>query len=124
MVVFREVWVDRDPRRIEWVRGRLFEMWRNYGIAWVDDPSFRGMTPAEGTEARFAQREAMAHGTARLFISGSPAEVVDELGPIVEAGASGFAFRIRFDGVGGPELERCMEQLAQDVVPQLQRITR
>jgi alkanesulfonate monooxygenase SsuD/methylene tetrahydromethanopterin reductase-like flavin-dependent oxidoreductase (luciferase family) len=124
VIVFRDLWVDRDPRRIEWVRGRLLEMWRNYGIAWVDDPSFSGgMAPAEGFEARLAQREELAHGTSRLFISGSPGEVVDQLGPIVEAGADGFAFRIRFDGVGGPELERCMEQLAREVVPQLQRMT-
>jgi alkanesulfonate monooxygenase SsuD/methylene tetrahydromethanopterin reductase-like flavin-dependent oxidoreductase (luciferase family) len=124
LVVFRDVWVDRDPRRIEWVRGRLLEMWRNYGVAWIDDPSFRGLSPADGPEARLAQREELAHGTSRLFISGSPAEVVDQLGPIVDAGADGFAFRIRFDGVGGPDLERCMEQLGLEVVPQLQRTSR
>jgi alkanesulfonate monooxygenase SsuD/methylene tetrahydromethanopterin reductase-like flavin-dependent oxidoreductase (luciferase family) len=125
VIVFRDVWVDRDPRRIEWVRGRLLEMWRNYGIAWVDDPSFHGgMALAEGQEARLAQREQLAQGTSRFFVSGSPAEVVDELGRIVDAGADGFAFRIRFDGVGGPDLERCMEQLGHEVVPQLRRMAR
>ncbi len=85
-------------------------------------PPSAGWHPPKGLRRRVAQREEMAHATARLFISGSPAEVVDQLGPIVEAGAGGFAFRIRFDGVGGPELERCIEQLANEVVPQLQRM--
>jgi alkanesulfonate monooxygenase SsuD/methylene tetrahydromethanopterin reductase-like flavin-dependent oxidoreductase (luciferase family) len=120
MVIFREVWVDHDPRRIEWIKGRLFEMWRNYAVNWVDEPRQLGGEPAEGTEGRHALHEAMAERVAKLFIAGSPEEVIDQLGPLVEAGVGGFAFRIRFDGVGGADIERCLELLAGEVVPQLQ----
>jgi alkanesulfonate monooxygenase SsuD/methylene tetrahydromethanopterin reductase-like flavin-dependent oxidoreductase (luciferase family) len=120
--VFRDVWVDRDPRRVEWIRGRLLEMWRNYSIQWSDDPVSRGGTVIEEFPAKRAQRDAMAEATARRFVVGSPAQVVDELAEIVEAGADGFAFRVRFDGVGGPDLERCLDLLAGDVMPQLRRM--
>lgn len=124
MVVFLDVWVERDPRRIEWIKGRLLEMWRNYAINWIDDPSFQGMKPAQGYQAQLAQREAMAHRSCNSFVVGTPSEVVDRLAPFVEAGADGFAFRIRFDGVGGPDLEQSLRLLASEVVPQLQRIAK
>jgi len=124
MTVFLDVWVERDSRRIEWIKGRLLEMWRNYAINWIDDPAFMGQKPAEGFQAQLAQREALAHGSCNSFVVGTPAEVVDRLAPFVEAGADGFAFRIRFDGVGGPDLEQSLRLLANEVVPQLQRIAK
>ena len=124
MVVFLDVWVERDPRRIEWIKGRLLEMWRNYAVNWIDDPGFQGMQPVEGYAAQLAQREAMAYRACNSFIVGTPSEVVDRLAPFVEAGTDGFAFRIRFDGVGGSDLEQSVRWLASEVVPQLQRIAR
>jgi alkanesulfonate monooxygenase SsuD/methylene tetrahydromethanopterin reductase-like flavin-dependent oxidoreductase (luciferase family) len=122
MVVFLDAWVERDPRRVEWIKGRLLEMWRNYAINWIDDPAFQGMKPADGFSAQLAQRELMARRTSNSFVVGTPSEVVNQLAPYVTAGADGFAFRIRFDGVGGAELEQSMRLLATEVVPQLQRI--
>jgi len=122
MTVFLDVWVECDPRRVEWIKGRLLEMWRNYAVNWIDDPTFQGLKPAEGFAAQLAQREAMAHRACNSFVVGTPSEVFEKLVPFVEAGADGFAFRMRFDGVGGPDLERSMRLLADEVVPRLQRI--
>jgi len=124
MVVFLDTWVERDVRRIDWIKGRLHEMWRNYALNWIDDPTFQGMEPAQGFAAQLAQREAMALRSCNAFVVGTPSQVVERLAPFVEAGVDGFAFRIRFDGVGGPDLERSMRLLAEEVVPQLQRIAR
>ena len=66
----------------------------------------------------------MAQRSCNSFVVGPPSEVVDKLAPFVEAGADGFAFRIRFDGVGGPDLAQSLRLLAGEVVPQLQRIAK
>jgi alkanesulfonate monooxygenase SsuD/methylene tetrahydromethanopterin reductase-like flavin-dependent oxidoreductase (luciferase family) len=124
MVVFLDTWVERDSRRIEWIKGRLHEMWRNYALNWIDDPSFQGMEPAPDFAGQLAQREAMAQRSCNSFVVGTPSQVVDRLAPFVEAGVDGFAFRIRFDGVGGPDLEQSMRLLAEEVVPNLQRMAR
>ncbi len=124
MVVFLDVWVERDPRRVEWVKGRLLEMWRNYAINWIDDPTFQGMERAADFQGQLAQRELMAQRSCNSFVVGTPSEVVDKLAPFVEAGADGFAFRVRFDGVGGPDLEQSLRLLAGEVAPQLQRIAK
>ena len=106
--VIREVWVDRDARRLEWIRGRLVEMWRHYSAYWMDDPL--------DNEPR---RQAMAESWARLAVMGSPAEVVDGLGALIDAGVDTLALRVRFDGIPSAEFERCAELLAGEVVPQL-----
>jgi alkanesulfonate monooxygenase SsuD/methylene tetrahydromethanopterin reductase-like flavin-dependent oxidoreductase (luciferase family) len=124
IVDFRDTWVDRDPRRIAWVRGRLLEMWRNYAVNWIDIPGYQGIALSDDVDTRRTQLATMAERTSASFVAGSPAEVVDMLGPLVEAGVDGFAFRVRFDGVGGPELRRSLELLATDVVPQLQSMAR
>jgi alkanesulfonate monooxygenase SsuD/methylene tetrahydromethanopterin reductase-like flavin-dependent oxidoreductase (luciferase family) len=122
IVDFRDVWVDRDPRRVEWIRGRLLEMWRNYAVNWVDIPGYQGLQWSPDTATRRRQVDELAVKVGASFVAGSPAQVVDALGPLVEAGVDGFAFRVRFDGVGGPDLRRCLESLASEVVPQLQRM--
>ncbi|MGH9038251.1 MAG: LLM class flavin-dependent oxidoreductase, partial [Acidimicrobiia bacterium] len=106
--VMREVWVDDNPRRLEWVRGRLFEMWRHYSNFWVDDPV-----------AERSRREELAAQMARLAVFGPPEEVAGELAGLVAAGVDTLALRVRFDGVGGDALERCLELLADKVVPTL-----
>jgi len=104
----REVWVDRDPRRVEWARGRLVEMWRHYAAFFVEDP----LADAD-------RRERLAQAYARTAVFGSPAEVVDGLGAIIDAGVDTLALRVRFDGVAGDDFARCAELLAADVLPQL-----
>jgi alkanesulfonate monooxygenase SsuD/methylene tetrahydromethanopterin reductase-like flavin-dependent oxidoreductase (luciferase family) len=113
-----------EPRRVEWIQGRLLEMWRNYCVQWVDNPPpHAGQRIAGDFDAKLAQREAMAEQISKRFVVGSPAQVIEGLGPLIDAGADGFAFRVRFDGVGGAELRRCLELLASEVLPQLRRMS-
>lgn len=108
--VMREVWVEDDARRLEWIRARLFEMWRHYSNFWVDDPV-----------AEQDRREELAEQMSRTALFASSAEVTDRLGALVEAGVDTLALRVRFDGVSGPALDRCLERLATEVVPALRR---
>lgn len=110
--VMREVWVEDDPQRLKWIRARLFEMWRHYSNFWVDDPV-----------AEQSRREELAAQMSRTAIFGSPAEVTDRLTALVEAGADTLALRVRFDGVSGPALDRCLERLGGEVLPQLRKAT-
>jgi alkanesulfonate monooxygenase SsuD/methylene tetrahydromethanopterin reductase-like flavin-dependent oxidoreductase (luciferase family) len=109
--VMREVWVEDDPGRLEWIRARLFEMWRHYSNFWVDDPV-----------AEQGRREELAGQMSRTALFGSPAEVTDRLAALVEAGVDTLALRVRFDGVSGPALERCLERLAGEVLPVLRKV--
>jgi alkanesulfonate monooxygenase SsuD/methylene tetrahydromethanopterin reductase-like flavin-dependent oxidoreductase (luciferase family) len=104
--VAREVWVDENPRRLEWARGRLFEMWRHYSNFWVDDPI-----------RQQARREQLAARMAGLAIFGPPEEVAESLISLVEVGVDTLCLRVRFDGVGGDAVERCLDLLATKVVP-------
>lgn len=108
--VMREVWVEDDPRRLAWIRSRLYEMWRHYSNFWVADPL-----------SERARREELAEQMSRTAVFGSPAEVIDRLAALVEAGVDTLALRVRFDGVGGPPFERCLERLADEVLPQLRK---
>jgi alkanesulfonate monooxygenase SsuD/methylene tetrahydromethanopterin reductase-like flavin-dependent oxidoreductase (luciferase family) len=108
--VLREVWVEDDPRRLEWIRARLYEMWRHYSNFWVDDPV---------TEQ--SRREELAEQMSRTAVFGSPAEVTDRLGALIEAGVDTLALRVRFDGVSGPAFDRCLERLAGEVLPHLRK---
>lgn len=120
---FFDVYADPDPRRVEWMRRRQLEMWRNYAVAWSDDPREMSLgldlERPDDIEKQRAMRDELAARVASGFLAGPPKEIVDRLGPLVEAGIDGFAFRIRFEGAGGPMVERCMEQLAVNVIPQL-----
>jgi len=106
--VMRECWVDTDPAMVDWARGRLVEMWRHYSNFWLDDPV-----------AHRAQRDELAEQMARQAVFGGPAEVVDRLGRLIDAGADTLALRVRFDGVTGAALRRCLDLLADKVLPQL-----
>jgi len=108
--VMRECWVDTDPGMVDWARGRLTEMWRHYSNFWVDDPV-----------ARRARRDELAEQMGRQALFGSPDEVVDRLGRLIEAGSDTLALRVRFDGVSGGALRRCLRLLAERVLPQLGR---
>ena len=108
--VLREVWVEDDPRRLEWIRARLYEMWRHYSNFWVDDPV-----------AEQGRREELAEQMSRTAVFGSSSEVTDRLGALVEAGVDTLALRVRFDGISGPAFDRCLERLATEVLPQLRK---
>lgn len=108
--VLREVWVEDDPRRLEWIRARLYEMWRHYSNFWVDDPV-----------AEQGRREELAEQMSLTAVFGSPAEVTDRLGALIEAGVDTLALRVRFDGVSGPAFDRCLERLAGEVLPELRK---
>ncbi len=106
--IMRETWVDSDPAVVDWARGRLTEMWRHYSNFSFNDPV-----------ARRADRDQAADQMTRLGVFGSASEVVDRLGRLIEAGVDTVAVRIRFDGVTGAALQRCLEGFAADVMPQL-----
>lgn len=111
--VMRECWVDTDPAMVDWARGRLTEMWRHYSNFWVDDPV-----------AERARRDELAEQMGRQAVFGSPDEVVERLGRLISAGADTIALRVRFDGVSGAALRRCLHLLADRVLPQLGRSAR
>lgn len=111
--VMRECWVDTDPAMVDWARGRLTEMWRHYSNFWVDDPV-----------AQRAQRDELAEQMGRQALFGSPDEVVERLGRLISAGADTVALRVRFDGVSGDALRRCLHLIADRVLPQLGRAAR
>jgi alkanesulfonate monooxygenase SsuD/methylene tetrahydromethanopterin reductase-like flavin-dependent oxidoreductase (luciferase family) len=106
--IMRETWVDTDPRMVDWARGRLTEMWRHYSNFGVDDPV-----------AERDRRDELAEQMSGQALFGSPAEVVDRLGRLIEAGVDTVALRVRFDGVTGPALRRCLDLLVTEVLPQL-----
>lgn len=106
--VMRECWVDTDPRMVKWASGRLVEMWRHYSNFWVDDPV-----------AHRARRDELAEQMGRQALFGTPDEVVDRLGRLIAAGADTVALRVRFDGVSGAALRRCLRLLTEKVLPQL-----
>lgn len=123
---FFDIYVDDDGRRIEWMRRRLLEMWRNYALNWIDNPRDMGIDADRSDDLNEQQllRDQLAMNVASGYLAGSAAEIIDRLGPLVEAGIDGLAFRVRFDGVGGSMIERCMEQLAVNVVPRLKAMAR
>ena len=108
--LMREVWVEDDPRRLEWIRARLSEMWRHYSNFWVTDPL-----------SEQDRREELAEQMSRTAIFGGPAEVTDRLAALIEAGVDTLALRVRFDGVSGPTLDRCLERLAAEVLHELRK---
>lgn len=106
--VMWECWVDTDPAMVDWARGRLIEMWRHYSNFWLDDPV-----------AQRERRDELAEQMGRQALFGSPDEVVDRLGRLIDAGADTVALRVRFDGVRGDALRRCLHLLSERVLPQL-----
>lgn len=114
--VIREVWVDRDQRRIDYVRGRLTEMWRYYADFPVDHWASRAASEKRGRNAEELTSYA---------IVGSPEEVVDALAPLVGAGLDLIVMRVRYgDGMEIELVKDCLALLADEVVPHLRRVPR
>jgi alkanesulfonate monooxygenase SsuD/methylene tetrahydromethanopterin reductase-like flavin-dependent oxidoreductase (luciferase family) len=106
--VVKEVWIEDDPRRLDEARERLKSMWRHYSTYWID-----------GADDRDSRREQVVGGIAGKAVMGSPAQVLDELARLVEAGASTVACRIRYDSTDTARVTENMERLAADVLPYL-----
>jgi alkanesulfonate monooxygenase SsuD/methylene tetrahydromethanopterin reductase-like flavin-dependent oxidoreductase (luciferase family) len=118
IATIRDVWVDSDPARLDWVRARMAEMWRFY--ARFDDARVRehhvpGETPQQDVEANIPSM--MRYGTL-----GDADAVREELAAIVETGVDELVLRVRFDGIDAPLVEECLRTLAEDVVPALREL--
>jgi alkanesulfonate monooxygenase SsuD/methylene tetrahydromethanopterin reductase-like flavin-dependent oxidoreductase (luciferase family) len=118
IATIRDVWVDRDPQRLDWVRARMAEMWRFYARfddAKVKEHHVPGEKPKEGIEANIPSM--MKFGTL-----GSPEEVFDELSEIVQTGVDELVLRVRFDGIEPHYVDECLQLLADEVVPGLRKL--
>jgi alkanesulfonate monooxygenase SsuD/methylene tetrahydromethanopterin reductase-like flavin-dependent oxidoreductase (luciferase family) len=117
IATIRDVWVDRDARRLDWVRGRMEEMWRFYSR--FDDAEVKvhhvhGEKPKEDVEANIPSM--MRYGTL-----GDPEQVYEELAAIVRTGIDELVLRVRFDGIESELVEQCLRALADEVVPELRK---
>jgi alkanesulfonate monooxygenase SsuD/methylene tetrahydromethanopterin reductase-like flavin-dependent oxidoreductase (luciferase family) len=118
IATIRDVWVDRDPKRLDWIRARMAEMWRFYARfddAKVKEHHVHGETPKEGIEANIPSM--MKFGTL-----GTPEEVLAELSAIVQTGVDELVLRVRFDGIEPHYVDECMKVLADEVVPELRKL--
>jgi alkanesulfonate monooxygenase SsuD/methylene tetrahydromethanopterin reductase-like flavin-dependent oxidoreductase (luciferase family) len=118
IATIRDVWVDRDAQRLDWIRSRMAEMWRFYARfddAKVKEHHVPGETPKEGIEANIPSM--MAFGTL-----GSPEDVFAELSAIVATGVDELILRVRFDGIEPRYVDEQLRILADEVVPQLRKI--
>jgi alkanesulfonate monooxygenase SsuD/methylene tetrahydromethanopterin reductase-like flavin-dependent oxidoreductase (luciferase family) len=118
IATIRDVWVDRDPSRLDWVQARMEEMWRFY--ARFDDAEVKlhhvhGETPSDEVDANIPSM--MAFGTL-----GDPDEVVEELAAIVRTGIDELVLRVRFDGIEAELVEEQLRVLADEVVPELRKL--
>lgn len=118
IATIRDVWVDGDPVRLDWVRGRMAEMWRFYARfddAEVKSHHIHGETPSDDVEANIPAM--MAYGTL-----GTPDDVFEELARIVETGIDELILRVRFDGIDADLVEKQLRVLAEEVVPELRKL--
>jgi alkanesulfonate monooxygenase SsuD/methylene tetrahydromethanopterin reductase-like flavin-dependent oxidoreductase (luciferase family) len=114
IILHREVWADHDKATLEYVRRRLYESWKVYDI-YFEDPK-----PWEMLEG--LDRESWLDAMMGLSVLGSPDHVVDHLGQLIEAGADGIVFRVRYDGTTHGQATGNLERISRDVIPQLKEI--
>jgi alkanesulfonate monooxygenase SsuD/methylene tetrahydromethanopterin reductase-like flavin-dependent oxidoreductase (luciferase family) len=125
------IWIETDPRKVEWISARAMENFRSaYSVNYVDDVRRIGHFDATAyeqvsdLESQRKQHDALIdnEGNPSMPFSSS-SQMVDYLGPLVEAGVNAIIFS-RFDGTT-PEMDtRAMDLVASEVVPQLQRMAR
>lgn len=111
----KEVWVDHDQKRLDALRTRLRAMWEHYASSLVPDP---------GDPEQRAQFQAVADDWNASSLVGTPSEVLDQLGQLIDGGVEMLAMRVRFDGVEHAVLRECMDLIATEVLPQLPRKVR
>jgi alkanesulfonate monooxygenase SsuD/methylene tetrahydromethanopterin reductase-like flavin-dependent oxidoreductase (luciferase family) len=126
LAVIREVWVEDDPRRAAWVRGRYQELWHHYAaIANAESPyrteaSARKLTVGEvppGGDLTTQDPEELAD----IAIIGSADEVVERLTQFLDLGVECLVFHIRIGGIPTAALRDNLEALATHVVPLLRK---
>jgi alkanesulfonate monooxygenase SsuD/methylene tetrahydromethanopterin reductase-like flavin-dependent oxidoreductase (luciferase family) len=133
VAMFYPLWIARDEAQRRWLEEREVELLRSaYAHNWVEDLA-RGVgdwgrtdiEAAVGTDARRAQRDALAAARpAQLALATSPSEMVERLGEYIDAGIDEIIF-LRMDCTATPGIEeRTLDLVASDVVPQLQRMAK
>lgn len=117
--MIRDVWVDDNPRRLEWIRHRMREPWRFYAVD-VEGAAGKAVADSAGHNLDFEKNidAFMEHATL-----GDPQQVLEELAPMVQdGGLDVLVLRIRFDGIEPREVRRCLELMADKVVPELRKL--
>ena len=97
----------------------MAEMWRFYARfddAQVKEHHVPGETPSDDIEANIPSM--MKFGTL-----GDPEQVYEELAAIVRTGIDELVLRVRFDGIDAELVEECLRTLADEVVPELRKVT-
>ena len=107
VAVIKDVWLDRSPRRREWIAQRQREMWRFYA-------KFGDGAGAASEDLETRLDANMAWGTI-----GVAEELIEALAPIVAAGIDELILRVRFDGIEGSIVDECLAGLATEVLPAL-----
>jgi len=118
LATIRDVWVERDATRLNWIRARMAEMWRFYARfddAEVKEHHVHGETPSDDIEANIPSM--MKFGTL-----GDPEQVYEELAAIVRTGIDELVLRVRFDGIDAELVDECLHTLATEVVPELRKV--
>ena len=117
--VIRDIWVDDNPRRREWVRARMREPWRFYAVD-VAGAAGDAVGSAAGDKVDFEKNidAFMEHTTIA-----DPQQAVEELVPMIrEGGLDAIVLRVRFDGLEPREVRRCLELMANKVLPELRKL--
>ena len=117
--VIRDIWVDENPRRRDWVRHRMREPWRFYAVD-VAGAAGDAVGTAAGDEADFEKNidAFMQHTTIA-----EPQQAVEDLLPVIrDGGLDAIVLRVRFDGIEPRKVRRCLELMADKVLPELRKL--
>lgn len=118
-LLMKDVWVERDQKKIDWVKRCLTESWLPFSDAFLKNTAGHWLPGVDRASAN--ARHDGASFLASEAIVGSPAEVIDGLGPYMSMGADGIVFRVKFDGMISESICPCLELLSADVLPALRR---
>lgn len=119
VVVLREVWPENDPRVREWFYQRLRQSYQVYEL--FAEPDER-VEDKPAFQVKGAKAESFLDHMASLAVIDSADKIVDHLGQLLEAGADGFAFRVRVDGTSHGQVITNFERIMASVMPQLRKI--
>ncbi|MHB8464028.1 MAG: LLM class flavin-dependent oxidoreductase [Acidimicrobiales bacterium] len=133
VAMFYPLWIAPDEPHRAWLDAREVELLRSsYAHNWVEDLA-RGVgdwrkadiEPAVGTDARRAQRDALAAARpTQLPLATSATEMIDSVGQYIDAGIDEIIF-LRMDCTATPAVEeRMLDLVAGDVIPELQRMAK
>lgn len=111
--IMREVWATDGADDGSEVRGRLHELWLDYGSHWVENP-----------RENDAARQKLAAERVGTAVIGSPDDVVERLAPAVRAGVDQVLLKINFQGADGDAVDGQIRLLAATVLPALKSMRR